>query len=63
MVIQVLPRSGKLRPPPGSYFLSDVTKLKEELSCHSLNKILLYNSWCAPKKKQKTKPKNFCSNR
>lgn len=29
--------------PPDTYFLSDLTKLKEELSCHSINK-LLYNS-------------------
>lgn len=45
-VIQFLPRSGELRPPPDSYFLSDVTKLKEELPCHSINK-LLQNSLCA----------------
>lgn len=45
-MIQFLPRSGKLRLPPDSYSLSDVTKLKEELSCYSINK-LLYNSLCA----------------
>lgn len=45
-MIQFLRRSGELRPPPDTYFLSDVTKLKEELSHHSIN-TLLYNSLCA----------------
>ena len=39
-MIQFLPRSGELRPPPDSYFLSSVTKLKEELSCHGIYKWL-----------------------
>lgn len=58
MVIQFLPRSGKLRPPPASYFLSDVTKLKEELSCHSISK-LPSNSLCAPLKKKNKKTQTF----
>lgn len=39
MVIQFIPRSGKLRPPPDWSFPSDVTKLKEEVSGHSINKL------------------------
>ena len=47
-MIQFLWRSGDLRPASDPYFLSAVTKRKEELSCHSLKK-LLDNSSCVLK--------------